>query len=269
MSRMQGVATGFVKEVDTSLARVRVSMPTIDDNMESDWASVASPLAGKKRGALFMPEIGDEVLVAFGDGRFDAPYVVGYLWNGDQVSPESTSRHRVIVTPGGHQLRFEDKDPDKPLDGARIILKSDGGHSITLEDKEPKKLEIKSTAHTILLDDTQGASKISISAGDGAVTIDMETTPPSVTIANGIGTLKLDTSGVTIEAPASVTINAPGTLSINCTAATLSAATVTLDAGVLSVNSGIATFAGVVQCSALITNAVVSSTYTPGIGNLL
>jgi phage baseplate assembly protein gpV len=245
MSRMQGVATGFVKEVDTSLARVRVSMSTIDENMESDWASVASPLAGKKRGALFMPEVGDEVLVAFGDGRFDTPYVVGYLWNGDQVSPESTPRHRVIVTPGGHQLRFEDKDPSKPLDGARIILKSDGGHSITLEDKEPKKLEIKSTAHTILLDDTQGASKISISAGGGTVTIDMETTPPSVTI------------------------NAPGTLSINCTSATLSAATVTLDAGVLSVNSGIATFAGVVQCSALITNAVVSSTYTPGIGNLL
>jgi phage baseplate assembly protein gpV len=230
--------------------------------MESDWASVASPLAGKKRGALFMPEIGDEVLVAFGEGRFDTPYVVGFLWNGVDVSPESTPKHRVIVTPGGHQLRFEDKDPNKPGDGARIILKSDGGHSLTLEDKDPKKLEIKSTAHSILLDDTPGASKISISAGGGAVTIDMNTTPPSVSISTGAGTLKMDPTGVTIEAPVSVTINAPADLNITCTTATVTAAA-------LSVNSAIATFSGVVQCTTLISNAVVSSTYTPGIGNLL
>ena len=57
-----------------------------------------------------MPEPGDEVLVAFQDGKFDSPYVVGFLWNGEQVSPEDTPHNRVIVTPGGHQLRFEDKD---------------------------------------------------------------------------------------------------------------------------------------------------------------
>jgi len=258
MSRMQGVATGFVKEVDSALARVRVSLPTIEDNMESEWASVASPLAGKKRGALFMPEIGDEVLVAFGDGRFDAPYVLGYLWNGDQVSPEDTPKHRVIVTPGGHQLRFEDKGTD---DSGRVIIKSNGGHSITLEDKDPKKIEIKSTAHTILLDDTPGASKISISAGGGAVTIDMEATPPSISISNGTGSLKLDSSGATIEAPAGLTIN--------CATARVTAGTIQLDAAALNVNSAIATFSGVVQCSALISNAVVSSTYTPGVGNLI
>lgn len=269
MSRMQGVTTGFVKEVDPELGRVRVSMPIFPENIESDWAAVASPLAGKKRGALFMPEIGDEVLLAFGNGRFDTPYVVGYLWNGDQISPENTPKHRVIITPGGHQLRFEDKDPDKPAEGGRIILKSDGGHSITLEDKEPKKLEIKSTAHSILLDDTPGASKISISGGGGAVTIDMETTPPSISISNGVGSLKLDTTGVTINAPTSVTLNAPMDLTINCTTASLSAAAVTIDAAALSVNAAIATFAGAVQCSTLITNAVVSTTYTPGIGNLL
>ena len=269
MSRMQGVTTGFVKEVDASLARVKVTLPTIDENLESDWASVASPLAGKKRGALFMPEVGDEVLVAFGEGQFDTPYVVGYLWNGDQMSPEGTPKHRVIVTPGGHQLRFEDQDPDKPADGGRIILKSNGGHSITLEDKAPKKLEIKSTAHTILLDDSAGASKISISAGGGAVTINLNTVPPSISLSTGAGSLSIDATGVTVTAPVSVTINAPADLNINCTTANVTAAAVTLDAAVLSVNSAIATFAGVVQCTALISDAVVSSTYTPGIGNLL
>ena len=269
MSRMSGVVTGIVKEVDTSLGRVRVRMPFLDDDMESNWAPVASPLAGKKRGALFMPEVGDEVLLTFGHGRFDTPFVVGYLWNGQDVSPETTPKHRVIVTPGGHQLRFEDKDPDKPADGARVILKSNGGHSITLEDKDPKHIEIKSTAHTILLDD--GASKISITAGSGptALTIDMDTNSSSISISNSIGSLKLDSTGVTIEAPVSVTISAPGDLSITCTTASVTAAAVSVDSAALSVNSAIATFAGVVQCSTLIADAVVSSTYTPGIGNLL
>jgi uncharacterized protein involved in type VI secretion and phage assembly len=269
MSRMPGVTTGFVKEVDASLARVKVMLPSIDETLESDWASVASPLAGKKRGALFMPEVGDEVLVAFGEGQFDTPYVVGYLWNGDQVSPEGTPHHRVIVTPGGHQLRFEDQDPDNPADGGRVVLKSHGGHSVTLEDKEPKKLEIKSTAHTVLLDDTPGAEKISISAGGGAVTIDMNTVPPTISLSTGAGSLTIDATGVTVTAPVSVTINAPLDLSINCTTANVTAAAVTLDAAALSVNSAIATFTGAVQCSTLIANAVVSATYTPGVGNLL
>ena len=129
MSRMQGVATGFVKEVDASLARVqRHACPPSTTTWRATGPRLRARSPGKKRGALFMPEVGDEVLVAFGDGQFDTPYVVGYLWNGDQMSPEGTPKHRVIVTPGGHQLRFEDKDPDKPADGARIILKSDGGH---------------------------------------------------------------------------------------------------------------------------------------------
>jgi hypothetical protein len=56
---------------------------------------------------------------------------------------------------------------------------------------------------------------------------------------------------------------------VNCTAATVNAAAMTVNAPALSVNGGIATFTGVVQCSALITNAVISPIYTPGLGNLI
>src|ERR1051326_1930630 len=123
MSRRQGVLTAFVKRVDAELGRVQVEYSAIEENLESAWAPSATPMSGKSRGQLFMPEVGDEVLVAFHDGQFDTPFVVGYLWNGEHVSPETSPDNRVIVTPGGHQLRFEDKEGDR-----RVILKSSGGH---------------------------------------------------------------------------------------------------------------------------------------------
>ena len=58
-------------------------------SLRSAWAPVAAPLAGKKRGAFFMPELGDEVLVAFEHGDFDHPFIIGFLWNGVDTPPET------------------------------------------------------------------------------------------------------------------------------------------------------------------------------------
>ena len=82
--RILGVVTGVVtnnKDPD-KLGRVKVRFPWLSDTDESWWARVASPMAGKDRGVFFLPEVDDEVLVAFehGDPRF--PYVIGALWNG-------------------------------------------------------------------------------------------------------------------------------------------------------------------------------------------
>ncbi len=267
MSQRQGVVTAFVKKVDAKQGRCIVEYRSIDDKLESCWAPIASPMSGKGRGALFMPEKGDEVLVAFQDAKVDTPFVVGFLWNGEHVSPEKEAHNRVIVTPGGHQLRFEDKEGDR-----RVILKSAGGHSVTLEDKAPaKKIEIKSTQHTVTLDDTPGASNISINAGPaGLVSIKLTTTPPSITITTGTGTIGVDATGVSVTSPGTLTINTVGTATVNCTAASINAAGVTsINTGVLSVNAGIANFTGAVTCSALIANAVASPVYSPGIGNLI
>ena len=83
------------------------------------------------------------MLVAFDDGEFDHPYVVGFLWNGEQTSPEQAPDNRVIVTPGGHQLRFEDKEGDK-----RIVLKT-SEHMLTLEDKTAEAARLKSTQRNV------------------------------------------------------------------------------------------------------------------------
>lgn len=269
MSTRSGVVTGFVKKVDASQGRIQVAYQAIDDQLQSAWAPVATILSGKKRGALFMPEEGDEVLLAFGDSQFDTPFVVGFLWNGEQVSPDSEPEHRVIVTPGGHELRFEDKDGDR-----RVIISSNGGHKITLDDNDgagAKQLKIQSTAHTITLDDQPGAQKITITAGTTAsVSIELDTTPPAVQVTIPSGTVLLDASGLSVQTAAGIEIDTTGAAMINCTAATLTAATaVSVTSPVVTIDSAVATFTGAIQCSALITNAVVSELYNETIGNFI
>ena len=92
-----------------------------------------------------MPEIDDEVLVAFEHGDFEHPFIVGFLWNGEDVPPETTNKNRIIKTPGGHQLRFEDEDGQQ-----KIIVKTNGGHQITLDDS--------ASAQSIKVQTNQGQS---------------------------------------------------------------------------------------------------------------
>lgn len=243
MSQRHGVVTAFVKKTDVKQGRVIVEYRSIDDKLESAWAPIASPMSGKGRGALFMPEKGDEVLVAFQDGKMDSPYVVGFLWNGEHLSPETEADNRVIVTPGGNQLRFEDKTGDR-----RVVLKSSGGRSVMLDDKLPGKVEIVSGAHTVTLDDTPGTASISIKAGSaGLVSISLGTLPPTVSVTTGTSTISIGPTGVTVTAAGMLTINA----------------------GLVSVNAALTTFSGAVTCSALVSNAVASPLYSPGIGNLI
>jgi len=131
MKRYPGVVTGIVKDLNdpAGQGRIELQFPWLSDSLRSSWAPVASALAGKERGAFFMPEIDDEVLVAFEHGDMNHPFIVGFLWNGVDTPPEPTHQNRIIKTPGGHQLRFEDKDGAK-----KVILKSNGGHQIEIDD---------------------------------------------------------------------------------------------------------------------------------------
>jgi uncharacterized protein involved in type VI secretion and phage assembly len=132
MAQMKGVVTGKVVSTDDPdhQGRVQVGFPYLGGQNESYWAPVATLLAGGGRGAWFMPEIGDEVLVAFNQDDIAHPYVIGFLWNGKDTPPDPKSENRVLVTPGGHTLRFEDGDSKK------VVLKSSSGQTITLDDAD-------------------------------------------------------------------------------------------------------------------------------------
>ncbi|MEP7357115.1 MAG: VgrG-related protein, partial [Anaerolineales bacterium] len=90
---MPGVVVGVVTNTDDKdgLGRVKVEFPWLGKadgaGIESSWARISAPMAGKNRGFMFMPAIKDEVLVAFEHGDPNAPYVLGGLWNTDDTAP--------------------------------------------------------------------------------------------------------------------------------------------------------------------------------------
>jgi uncharacterized protein involved in type VI secretion and phage assembly len=171
MKQIESVAIGTVSKVDAKLGRIKVMFKWMKPEQESNWAPIASLLAGKQRGARFMPVKDDEVLVAFDRGKFEFPYVVGFLWNDVDKSPDDNEHNRVIVTPGGHQLRFEDKTGAK-----KVVVKTDGGLSVTMDDST-KSIEIKAGDQTVTLSDALksielkgGGRSVSLKAGQLTIT---------------------------------------------------------------------------------------------------
>ncbi|HUA58210.1 MAG TPA: phage baseplate assembly protein V [Verrucomicrobiae bacterium] len=132
MALIHGVITGQVVSVDDPdhQGRVQVKFPFLGGQNESYWAPVATMMAGGNRGTWFMPEVDDEVLVAFNQDDVAHPFIIGFLWNGKDQPPETEAENRVIVTPGGHTVRFEDGNSKK------VVIKSSSGQTITLDDSD-------------------------------------------------------------------------------------------------------------------------------------
>ena len=221
MNRQAGVVTAFVRTLQDPEGEGRVGLEYRwlpgGDTLPTVYAPVAAPLAGPDRGAFFMPEEGDEVLVAFDKGDWDHPYIVGFLWNGEQSPPESSYQNRVIVTPGGHTLRFEDATPKK------IVLRSDSGHEIELDDAGGTVTVKSKGGQRVELTDTPPSAKVTTTAGQ------------QITLS---------------DVPPSITISAPtGMLTVNCLQASVNAA------ALLSVNAPVAQFSGVVMASAIVASA--------------
>lgn len=160
VSVVHGVVVGIVtnnKDPD-GIGRVKVKFPWLSTDDESAWARVASPMAGKKRGIFFLPEVDDEVLVVFEHGDVNMPYIIGSLWNGVDLPPETNND-------GKNNIR---------------MIKSRSGHTITIDDTEGKeKIEIadKTGNNTIIIDTKNNKlsfksdKDIEISAPNGKVSI--------------------------------------------------------------------------------------------------
>ncbi|WP_293373993.1 phage baseplate assembly protein V [Nevskia sp.] len=166
-SRIDGVVIGLVtnNQDPEGLARVRLKFPWLNDADESAWARVVSFMAGPDRGALFLPEVGDEVLVAFehGDPRF--PYVLGALWNGKDSPPEANSSGgndiRVIRSRSGHVIRLNDKAGAETIEiidksGSNCIVIDSAANTLTISAPQGKirleanQIEIEATTTAVL-----------------------------------------------------------------------------------------------------------------------
>jgi hypothetical protein len=113
--KFYGVTTGRVINVldPMMLGRVQVQLPFIDSLDLSPWARVAVPMAGITHGTYFIPNIGDEVLVAFEQGDVNVPYVIGSLWTAmaPPPLPSPVPQIRAIRTLAGNQLVFTEAPP--------------------------------------------------------------------------------------------------------------------------------------------------------------
>jgi phage baseplate assembly protein V len=107
MSQRNAVYGGVVVKARDSkgLGRVRVSLPVFGEEV---WARRATLSAGERRGTWFVPDPGDEVLVAFEGGDPRRPIVVGALWNGAQRPPESNPERTLLRTKHGTTIVFDD-----------------------------------------------------------------------------------------------------------------------------------------------------------------
>lgn len=134
-----GVVTALVTDVNDpeDLARVKLRFPWLSDTYVSDWARTMQFGAGKDRGAVMLPEVNDEVLVAFDQGDLRRPFVIGGLHNGQDKprlgdglvdGASGAVKRRGFISKKGAGLVFLDGDGDEGI----AVFTSDNGLRISL-----------------------------------------------------------------------------------------------------------------------------------------
>ena len=209
-------------------ARVKLTFPWLSDTYVSDWARTVQPGAGKDRGAMVLPEVGDEVLVIFEQGDIRRPYVLGGLYNGIDTPPTGGTKlidgssgainRRSIVSRRGHRIDLIDEDGrtegitlsttgDKlqlKMDhvDTKITLHSDGkilieGKGGIMIDAANSKLEMKGSEVSIT-----ATSGVKIDGGNGAVNL------------TSTGEVGLKGTTAKVEGSASAEVKASGILTL-------------------------------------------------------
>lgn len=205
--RFYGVVVGVVtnnRDPD-GMHRVKVRFPWLDLEHESHWARVVATMAGNGRGAYFLPEADDEVLVAFEHGSLEHPYVMGSLWNGKDKPHENNSDgkndNRTIKSRSGHVVRLCD---------------SSGGERIEVIDKT-------------------GSNKIVIASSDNKITIEAQ---GDIEITSQTGKVKITAIGVEITSNTDVKIQAQTSIDIQAQTSIDASATgqVNISAALVNIN---------------------------------
>ena len=194
--------------------RVKVKFPWLDDAKESWWARLASPMAGKNRGFHFLPEVDDEVLVAFEQGDIRRPYILGALWNGKDAAVENNNVavvnnqvvHRTIKTRIGHTILLDDTDGT-----GEMKMTTKYGHTFTLNDTNKHITAKTKDGHKIVFDDP--SKKITVQTVKGHKVI-LDDTGDKITITDRTGsnkmTIKSTDNSIKIECLGNFTVDAKG-----------------------------------------------------------
>jgi uncharacterized protein involved in type VI secretion and phage assembly len=214
MDMNHGIYSGSVidNRDPAGLARVLVRVPALKETSNGVWARLATLMAGRDSGTLFVPDVGDEVLVAFVQGDLRTPCVIGAVWTKAAPPP-------VVADPPASVMQIRSRN------GVSLrMVDADDGNSLIVETPDGQRIALQDAPGTVRIDDANGNS------------------------------VTLSPSGVKVLASAKVEVTA---------------GMVEISAGLVRVQAGLTRFDGVVICDTLISNAVVSASYTPGAGNVL
>ncbi len=207
----RNVAVGIVtdNEDPKDLGRVKLRFPWRDADDESYWARVATEMAGDGYGTYFLPEVDDEVLVAFQNGDIHRPFVIGSLWNGEQKPPQTNGDGgndvREVRSRSDHQLRFDDAD------SGSITIRTGEGHEIVIDDS--------GDSETIVLRDESNDNSITLDASSGNVSIEakneIDISAPTVSISGGKKVKISGNKGVAVSSKAQLDLASKGQLNVS------------------------------------------------------
>ncbi len=231
--RIFGVMIGTVtRNYDQSMGgRICVSIPTRDQGAdELHWARLVQPASGKEWGYYFLPEIGDQVLLAFENGNIEKPYVLGGVpLDNNKFLTGSVDRNnkiKRIVTKHGSTIVFEDNAQDEKGGQDKITVQTagkehtieldNGGDKITIKDKDGKNSIVISSVEGQGSITIQAESRLTIKVGD-TIKLDM---------AGESGTVKLSANDFKVEASKMATVSSDGIVKIEGSTVTEKASSV-------------------------------------------
>lgn len=228
----QGLVTGTVTNNNDKdgLGRIQVLINGLTTSDTSAWARIATHGAGKERGFVVMPEVGDEVLVGFEDGDTRRPVVLGGLFGGkgkmaatgDYGVQDNKTIGRSLISRLGY--RMEISDGDQPAQQhVRLSLAKGDAHmlrlgkdkvQITVPDGVP--VEIKAGAKASFIIDAEGnvtikGQKVTIEA-QGELAI--KSASGAVAVSAPAGDLKLDGMQFALKGSAKGEVNGGGMLAV-------------------------------------------------------
>jgi uncharacterized protein involved in type VI secretion and phage assembly len=194
-----GVQVGIVTDNSDpdNLGRVRVRLPYAGIDFVSDWARVVAPGNGASRGFVWIPEVQDEVLVAFHHGSVREPYVLGGLWNGVDAPPPieldgGQLKARKFVSRTGQKIVFSDESGKEGI----LISSADGKMQVHV-DAANNKVELISDG-TGTVEMTSGGNFTIESKGDVKIKgINVEVTASASAKLKSDGTVNVESSGIT------------------------------------------------------------------------
>ncbi len=221
-----GIMPAVVTDIDDpdKLGRVKVKLLNRDTaEYETDFIRVMTPMTGQQWGMFFLPEVGDEVLVGFGGGEMERPYVLGALWNQNNKPPVTIQNKennlRKIKTKNGHELIFHDKDGEDFIQintPQKLEMKlDDKKQMISIKEKNNKNI-IKIDAQNGIVT-IEGENKIDIVSGNSCMTLDGSGNKVSISSGQAI---EIKSGQIILNAKSTLDLKAGGSVNLKSDGAT-------------------------------------------------